>query len=166
MQKLFFYFFSLFILFYACSEQGQQEHTNKLEAGQTVERGTTDKTPGILKQAPAEDLIYPEAFKDFGIPMYADAKITNNLMLENSKGKFGQRLILDCPGNLSEVFEYYNTELKKNRWEHDPSKDQEKSESDFEYRSVRYLKEGHLLMISFMDVKKGTVAVNQILKEM
>jgi hypothetical protein len=195
MQRLFFYFISLFIIFFACTQQNQESNkeddlsstevstTNTINVSDTTISSSTpdaptsppvpkkirpidpERVPKPVPQAPKEDLVYPKAFKEFEIPKFNGATITNNIILENSKGKFGQRLMMDCPGKLAEIFDFYDQSLQSNGWERIPSMDREKEDNDFQYRSALYQKDGHNFSISLMDVKKGTVAVNQILKE-
>lgn len=199
MQRLFFYFLSLFIIFFACTEEQQdstQESVVVAEPSTAVQASKTtrevpstpeasssptqsapktsappatkvdeSRIPQPVKQAGSSDLVYPEAFKDFDIPMFKKANITNNIMLENSKGKFGQRLMLDCPGGIQEVYNFYDTSLAKNGWERNKTMDKNQSDADYHYRSALYDKDGFSFSISLMDVKQGIVKVNQILKQ-
>ncbi len=200
MQRLFFYFLSLFIIFFACTENTQYSTKDNVvvaEPPATTKRPNAivsetpsnpeassikthsvpntsappatkmdeSRIPQAVEQAGAKDLVYPPAFKDFDIPMYKKADITNNIMLENSKGKFGQRLMLDCPGSLQEVYNFYDGSLLKNGWERNKTMDKEQSDADYHYRSALYDKDGFSLSVSLMDVKQGIVKVNQILKQ-
>ena len=151
---------------FSCTKGSETQAVKTTATGNTqqVSKPTTAPTTPMIEDA-SEGLIYPEKFKEVGIPLYEKATIIKDQILNNSKGKYGRRLSMDCSGNLSEVFAFYENALISQGWQRDQNSDKKQAKEDFEYQSAVFLNENFLVSISMVDLKKGIVKVHQILKE-
>jgi len=183
MQKLALYFVALFILFYACSQDqsdtttpSQPEEVTNLSSKEKANEGITatpipaPETPESrgfksVPQAPKKDLVYPKRFSDMGITSYKGATITNNNLLENSKGKYGQRINMRCPGTYEEVLKFYDIALAKKGWKQNKDMDKLYTDSDISHFSTNYSKDNYTLMHAVTKPGAEQIIVMQILKE-
>jgi len=184
MQKLALYFVALFILFYACSQdqsdtpsQTQQEKT-KLNAGnETKDKGIAStpiaapKTPPESKgfkevpQAAKKDLTYPKRFLEMGITKYKGATVTNNNLIENSRGMYGQRINMRCPGTYEEVLKNSMAALVKKGWVQNKEMDKSHEDPDVSHFSTNFTKDNYTLMHAVTRPGSEEIMIMQILKE-
>ena len=184
MQKLLLYFIALFVLFFACtsnnSESGAGNATSAASVNASGEEGLPVSTPipppntpgqdiKPVEQAPKKDLVYPKEFLKLKVPEFANAKVENNTMLENSQGKYGQRVKLGCNASYEKVNNFYATELVKNGWVKNDTMDKSKSfeEEDIRHFSTNYMRdeEAYTLMLSITAVGANNISILLLLKE-
>lgn len=171
MQKLAFYFVSLFILFFACT----QEPNTTTDTGNDGIKSTPivpsspasqpRNIPKPVPQAAAADLVYPKEYKEFGIPKFKNAKMENNVPLENAQGKYGRRIKLTCKGTYDEVIKFYDDALVKNGWKQNHNMDNTQDGDGLKYFSTNYVKDDFTFLLSVLDAETEDILVNQILKQ-
>ena len=182
MQKLLLYFIALFILFFACT--ADQTDTDGKTTAPAITAGTPvaedllvptpvppPNVPGsnikAVEQAPKEKLVYPKDFLDFGIPKFPEAKVTNNIMLDNSQGKYGQRISLSCSAPYDKILDFYTKALEKNGWTKNAKMDKTIQDEDVRFYTTNYKteNESHTLMLALTELGPENITVLQILKE-
>ncbi len=180
MQKIIFYFFGLFVLFYACTtNQSEPQNTN---APGAVNKSNADEVPVAtpipppnlagksykkVKQASSKDLVYPKRYEELGVPKFSNAKIENNIMLDNDFGKYGQRIKLACSGDYDQILDFYAEKLVENGWVKNDEMDKTLEDEDIRFFSTNYMKNGaeYTLMFSATDIGNNKVSISQIVKE-
>ena len=179
MQKLLLYFIALFVLFFACTSNNPESGTRNSTPA-TSEEGLPVSTPipppnmagqniKPIEQAPKKDLVYPKEFLKLKVPQFANAKVENNTMLDNSQGKYGQRVKLGCSTSFDKVNDFYATELVKNGWIKNDAMDKSKSfeEEDIRHFSTNYMRdeEAYTLMLNITAVGSNNVSIVLLVKE-
>lgn len=178
MQKLLFYFIALFVLFFACTQNPSEEETNTKVSTSATPDATEVVTPTPIPppqkptpdlkpipQASQKDLVYPERFQTAGINKFKGAKITNNNILDNSQGKYGQRINMKSTAKYEDVLSFYKADLENNGWKHNTAMDNSLKDEDVIFFSTNYTKDNYTLMLSVTGLGKDNTSVIKILKE-
>ncbi|MFT5168120.1 MAG: hypothetical protein ACI8P3_003359 [Saprospiraceae bacterium] len=182
MQKLFLYFIALFVLFFACTpdqpESDTENTTLSVSANTPVAEDLPVATPipppdvpvqniKAVEQAPKKDLVYPKQFLKFKIPKFTNSKVENNTMVDNSQGKYGQRVKLDCSASFEKVNDFYAKELVKNGWVKNDAMDKSFQEEDIRHFSTNYMRdeEKYTLMLAITKGGVNNVSTVLLLKE-
>lgn len=192
MQRLLFYFFALFVLFFACKQANtdtQNSVSNTTTTTNNTNNSTVPNTPVAessptlaptppanipeekdkgykqVKQAPKSELYYPKEYTKMGVNQFSGSTVENNIFLENNKDKFGRRVKLNCPASYEEVLNFYTKSLSQNGWFKNADMDQSGGDEDIKYFSTNYKKDDFTLGFVLLKTGPNSAVVTKILKE-
>jgi len=183
MYKLSICFLCISVLFFACTQESSTDSDGKKgfknispldkDAEKDIPVPTPIPPPNVpaapviksVPQAPKKDLKYPKEFNDMGVSMYKGTSVENNVVLDNSQGKFGRRIKLSGNDSFEKVMEFYAEDLVKKGWAKDSKMDKVRRDEHVTYFSTNYTKDNYTLMHSIMATSQGKVNITQILKE-